>query len=346
VASGVAFPDKQHCELAYGVGNCVAGPDGTWVGNVLAPPKASPPATPPLVSFPDQQSCEVAFGAGNCIQGLYGDWFSTEAYQASGLSTLTQGTDWDPISWGKSALSDVTGVFGATERWVMKQIVTAASLIENDITKVWTWLYARFGGVENTISHLAGEINNLILKAPSYVVKGEAWLWNEVNPWIETAVSDVPGLVSTYLNDYNKWTNILDPYIQSALSVFARDVITPLRDEVKKLDPSLYNSVSSDWNQFKTHDLPKLKHDIADAQAVVHNAVYWIDHSGYDIKVLLDDCWEWLEELGKISYQAAKVSPGGLKTALPRAWTTAAAEPDTAAIDKVISWLEEELPNV
>jgi hypothetical protein len=210
------------------------------------------------------------------------------------------------------------------EKWILKQLVKLGSLIGNDITKVYGYLGSRLGGIENTISQLAGQVNNLVAEGGS----------------------DVVNTVENVGNTVNNWAALLDPYIADALSQFAKDVITPLRNDVKSLDPGLYNSVSSEWDHFKKYDLPGLKKDIADAKADAHKAVSFIDHSALDAIHLIDECWDWLEHLARHPVKEIEAIPAGLKAALPSAWTETAAEPATSEIDKVIDWLTKELPSV
>jgi hypothetical protein len=343
--TGVAFPDKQHCELAYGVGNCVAGPDGTWIGNVIAPPKPQLPAVPPLVSFPDQQSCEVAFGAGNCIQGLYGDWFSAEAYQASGLSSLTQGTDWDPISWAQSALSDLTGVFGPVERWVIKQIAKAASLIENDIDKVWTWLYARFGGIENTISHLAGEINSVVGSLGGDISKVLDSARHDIAAAVDAGVHKAESELSTVESEAVHLGHDAEHYTDTAIAAFEKDVLRPVENELRRLIHDAESEADHAWHVWYKDIWAPALHDLREAEHNAAKAVYFIDHSALDAIHLIDECWDWLLAFARNPIKELESMPGQVARALPGVWTLAANEPATSEIDKVIDWLNKELPN-
>ena len=344
--SGVAFPDKQHCELAYGPGNCVAGPDGTWIGNVVAPPKASSPPSPPLLAFPDQQSCEVAFGAGNCTETVNGDWYATAALATSTPSTLSPTTDWDPISWGKSAISDVTGFFGATEKWVIKQIAKAAGLVENDIAKVWSWLYARFGGVENTISHLAGEINSVIGGIPHDIASTLSELRHDIAADVDADVKaatrglgDVKSGLESILSDAER-------YADRGVADFKKDVIDPLERDLRRAIHDAESAADHAWHVWYSDIWAPAEHELAEARHDAAKAISFIDHSALDAIHLIDECWDWLERLAHNPLKSLEALPGELRTALPKAWTETAAEPDTAVIDKVVSWLEEELPNV
>ena len=72
---------------------------------------------------------------------------------------------------GPSLLKDATAPLSSIQKWVIKQLVRAAGLIENDIHKLAHAINSHLGGVENTLSFLAGQINNLADAAGSVKAK-------------------------------------------------------------------------------------------------------------------------------------------------------------------------------
>jgi hypothetical protein len=255
------------------------------------------------------------------------------------------GIDWNPLHLLKSLLKDATAPLSPIQKWVIKQLVRAGGLIENDIAKLARAVHSHLGGVENTLSFLAGQINNLAADAGKDVGVSISWLTSEVNTLVSDAVGSTVKGLGWLTNEIDNLETTVDPWISKALSTFARDVITPLSDEVKALDPSLYNGMANDWDHFKKYDLPTLRHDVHDAETGVGSALHWIDHEGHDIKVLLDGCWDWLVYLGKLSVEEAEHLPEQLKARLPSELTVASMKPDKALWDRMIAELREEIPS-
>src|SRR5208282_4882785 len=124
---------------------------------------------------------------------------------------------------------------GTIEKWVIRQIVKAASLIENDIAKVYGYIASRLGGVENTISHLAGQVNALADRAGKDLSGDVGKLGKDAEGWVADTEHYADSAVKTFERD------VLDPALRelrtaisdaekvskAALSTFERDVVKP-----------------------------------------------------------------------------------------------------------------------
>lgn len=276
------------------------------------------------LGFPDKQHCELAYGVGKCVQGEYGAWYLNALVPAKEASPAAPGIDWDPLSWGRSALSDIFGGAGTIEKWVIRQIVKAASLIENDIAKLYGYLGFRLGDVENTISHLAGQVNALA----------------------DRAGKDLSGDVGKLGKDAEGWVADAEHYADSAVKTFERDVLDPALRELRTAISDAEKASKAALSTFERDVVKPIEHDASEALHDANKAVSFIDHSALDAIHLIDECWDWLEHLARHPVKEIEAIPAGLKAALPSAWTETAAEPATSEIDKVIDWLTKELPSV
>ncbi len=275
-ATGLGFPDKRQCELAYGVGKCVQGEGGAWYLNALTPAKKPAPAAP--------------------------------------------GIDWDPLSWGKSALSDIFGGAGSIEKWVIKQIVKASSLIENDIAKVYGYIASRFGGIENTISHLAGQVNTLANRAGK----------------------DLTGDVGKLTKDAEGWVKDAENYADSALRVFERDVLDPALRELHTAVHDAEKVSTAALAAFERDVVKPIEHDAAEALHDAKKAVSFIDHSALDTIHIVDECWDWLEWMAKNPAKAIEELPSKLLPSL----TTTSLEAKGATVQGGFDGLVTELDKV
>ena len=278
-ATGLGFPDKQHCELAYGVGKCVQGEYGAWYLNALVPAKEPTPAAP--------------------------------------------GIDWDPLSWGKSALSDIFGGAGSIEKWVIKQIVKAASLIENDIAKVYGYVASRFGGIENTISHLAGQVNTLAGKAGRSLEGDVGKLGKDAEGWVKDA----------------------ENYADSALRVFERDVLDPALRKLHAAVSDAEKASKAALSAFERDVVKPIEHDAAEALHDAKKAVSFIDHSALDAIHIVDECWEWLEWMAKNPAKALEELPAKMLGQLTAAELEQKGATVTSGWSGLLADLERKFPD-
>jgi hypothetical protein len=280
--------------------------------------------TTPAFAFLDEQHCEVAYGAGNCFQATDGNWYAKSALVVAIAPTNAPGLDLNPISLVQSALNDLTGPISTVEKWILKQLVKLGSLIGNDITKVYSYLGSRLGGVENTISQLAGQVNALA----------------------DRAGKDLSGDVGKLSKDAEGWVADAEHYADSAVKAFERDVLDPALRDLRTAISDAEKVSKAALSTFERDVVKPIEHDASEALHDAKKAVSFIDHSALDAIHLIDECWDWLEHLALHPVKEIEAIPAGLKAALPSAWTEAAAAPATSEIDKVIDWLTKELPRV
>jgi hypothetical protein len=295
--------------------------------------------------FPDEATCELAYGKGNCVKGKDGGWYLNALDAANNLSPPAPGIDWDPISWGKSALSDITGVFGATERWVMKQIVKAASLIENDIAKVYGYIASRFGGVENTISHLAGEINSTIRGIPHDITSTLADLRHDIAADVDAAVSgikrgagDVEGGVKALEHD-------AEHYADTAIADFKRDVLDPLERDLRRAIHDATSEAEHAWHVWYKDIWAPALHDLREAEHDAHKAVYFIDHSALDAIHLIDETWDFLSWVAKNPLKALEAFPAKMLSELTAAKLESQGTTITSGWAGLTKELDKKFPN-
>ena len=135
--------------------------------------------------------------------------------------------DWNPIHWLKDALGDVKRPLDSIEKWVLKRIAQAGGLIENDIRKAANAVWSHFHDVGNTISHLAGQINNLAAAAGKDVGVSISWLTHEVDTLVGDAVGAAQKSLGALAKDAEGWLHDAESYADTALSTFDRDVLAP-----------------------------------------------------------------------------------------------------------------------
>ena len=133
--------------------------------------------------------------------------------------------DWNPIHWLKDALGDVKRPLDSIEKWVLKRIAQAGGLIENDIRKAANAVWSHFHDVGNTISHLAGQINNLAAAAGKDVGVSISWLTHEVDTLVGDAVGAAQKSLGALAKDAEGWLHDAESYADTALSTFDRDVL-------------------------------------------------------------------------------------------------------------------------
>ena len=156
--------------------------------------------------------------------------------------------DWDPISWLKSALGDVTGPLGKIEKWTLKQIAKAAALVENDDHKLSDYVDAHVGGIENTISHLAGQINNLAAGVGGDVAGAFDATRHEIVSLIDDALHPIESEVDALKRDVPGWAKDAEHYADDALKAFERDVLDPALKELRTAIHTAESDAEHAWH--------------------------------------------------------------------------------------------------
>jgi hypothetical protein len=253
--------------------------------------------------------------------------------------------DWNPIHWLKDALGDVKRPLDSIEKWVLKRIAQAGGLIENDIRKAANAVWSHFHDVGNTISHLAGEINNLADAAGKDVGVSISWLTHEVDTLVGDAVGAAQKSLGALAKDAEGWLHDAESYADSAVSTFDRDVLGPALSGIHRAIHDIEAAPDKVWHDWLKDVWGPTDKVIHTAEVDAHSALHWVEHEGHDIAVLLDKCWDWLVWLGEVPLDVAENLPEQFAKRLPSVLTEAAAKPDKALWDKVIDELERKLPH-
>jgi hypothetical protein len=253
--------------------------------------------------------------------------------------------DWNPIHWLKDALGDVKRPLDSIEKWVLKRIAQAGGLIENDIRKAANAVWSHFHDVGNTISHLAGQINNLAAAAGKDVGVSISWLTHEVDTLVGDAVGAAQKSLGALAKDAEGWLHDAESYADSAVSTFDRDVLGPALSGIHRAIHDIEAAPDKVWHDWLKDVWGPTDKVIHTAEVDAHSALHWVEHEGHDIQVLLDGCWDWLVYLGKLSVEEAEHLPEQLKARLPSELTVTSMAPDKALWDKMVDELRREVPS-
>ena len=254
--------------------------------------------------------------------------------------------DWNPIHWVKDALHDLKGdTLDPIHRWVLKRIAQAGGFIEDDIRKAASFVWSHFHDVGNTISHLAGQINNLLADVGGDATKLWKGARSDVEGWVSDAINTALSIGGVLWNDAKSWAKYANSYADSAVSTFDRDVLAPALSGLHTALKDIEAAPDKVWHDWLNDVWAPADHTLHTAEVDAHSALHWIEHEGHDIKVLLDGCWDWLVWLGEVPLDVAENLPEQFAKRLPSVLTEAAAKPDKALWDKVIDELERELPH-
>ena len=254
--------------------------------------------------------------------------------------------DWNPIHWVKDALHDLKGdTLDPIHRWVLKRIAQAGGFIEDDIRKAASFVWSHFHDVGNTISHLAGQINNLLADVGGDATKLWKGARSDVEGWVSDAINTALSIGGVLWNDAKSWAKDANSYADSAVSTFDRDVLAPALSGLHTALKDIEAAPDKVWHDWLNDVWAPADHTLHTAEVDAHSALHWIEHEGHDIKVLLDKCWDWLVWLGEVPMDVAENLPEQFAKRLPSVLTEAAAKPDKALWDKVIDELERELPH-
>ena len=254
--------------------------------------------------------------------------------------------DWNPIHWVKDALHDLKGdTLDPIHRWVLKRIAQAGGFIEDDIRKAASFVWSHFHDVGNTISHLAGQINNLLADVGGDATKLWKGARSDVEGWVSDAINTALSIGGVLWNDAKSWAKDANSYADSAVSTFDRDVLGPALSGIHRAIHDIEAAPDKVWHDWLKDVWGPTDKVIHTAEVDAHSALHWVEHEGHDIAVLLDGCWDWLVWLGEVPLDVAENLPEQFAKRLPSVLTEAAAKPDKALWDKVIDELERELPH-
>ena len=254
--------------------------------------------------------------------------------------------DWNPIHYLKVALHDLKGdTLDPIHRWVLKRIAQAGGFIEDDIRKAASFVWSHFHDVGNTISHLAGQINNLLADVGGDATKLWKGARSDVEGWVSDAINTALSIGGVLWNDAKSWAKDANSYADSAVSTFDRDVLGPALSGIHRAIHDIEAAPDKVWHDWLKDVWGPTDKVIHTAEVDAHSALHWVEHEGHDIAVLLDGCWDWLVWLGEVPLDVAENLPEQFAKRLPSVLTEAAAKPDKALWDKVIDELERELPH-
>jgi hypothetical protein len=248
----------------------------------------------PAFAFLDEEHCEVAFGKGNCFKATDGNWYAKSALLTEIAPSNAPTLDLNPVSLVKSALGDLSGPISTVEKWVLKQLVKLTSLVSTDLEKAK-------GYAESLLSPLSNALG---------------WLITEVHGWINEAIAPLKSTWDTVSNNVVGWLHDAAHYADDAINRFHRTVVDPLATLIQTDQHNLRSGADTTWQDFLNGPYAALHNVGHDAQRVAHDAEYWVDHAGHDMKVLLDGCWEWLEWLGKNSIHDVESLPAKMLSML------------------------------
>ena len=297
------------------------------------------------VGFPDEQTCEIAWGKGHCVKGKDDAWYLNALYAAKEASPKAPGIDWNPLSWGKSALSDVFGSTGNIEKWVIKQIVKAASLIENDVHKVYSYIASRFGGVENTISHLAGQINSVIGGIPHDIASTFAELRHDVASDVDAAVKEASKGMGSVEGGLKSIVHDAEHYADNAVSAFERDVLRPLEHDLRRAIADVDSEAKNSWHIWFKDIWGPADKMIHEAEHDAKKAISFIDHSALDAIHIVDECWDWLEWMAKNPAKALEELPPKALAELTKGKLSSEADTITSGWAGLTKELDKKFPN-
>ena len=253
--------------------------------------------------------------------------------------------DWNPIHWLKDALGDVKRPLDSIEKWVLKRIAQAGGLIENDIRKAANAVWSHFHDVGNTISHLAGQINNLAAAAGKDVGVSISWLTHEVDTLVGDAVGAAQKSLGALAKDAEGWLHDAESYADSAVSTFDRDVLGPALSGIHRAIHDIEAAPDKIWHDWLNDVWEPTDKVIHTAEVDAHSALHWVEHEGHDIKVLLDGCWDWLEWLGASSIHDVEELPRTLLDALTPAKLEKHAEEVTSGWAHLADELDKVFPD-
>ena len=254
--------------------------------------------------------------------------------------------DWNPIHYLKVALHDLKGdTLDPIHKWVLKRIAQAGGFIESDLRKAAGSVWSHFHDVGNTISNLAGQINNLLADVGGDATK----LWNgarsDVEGWVGDAINTALSIGGVLWNDAKSWAKDANSYADTALSTFDRDVLAPAISGLHTALKDIEAAPDKIWHDWLNDVWAPADHTLHTAEVDAHSALHWIEHEGHDIQVLLDGCCDWLVYLGKLSVEEAEHLPEQLKARLPSELTVTSMAPDKALWDKMVDELRREVPS-
>jgi hypothetical protein len=253
--------------------------------------------------------------------------------------------DWNPIHWLKDALGDVKRPLDSIEKWVLKRIAQAGGLIENDIRKAANAVWSHFHDVGNTISHLAGQINNLAAAAGKDVGVSISWLTHEVDTLVGDAVGAAQKSLGALAKDAEGWLHDAESYADSAVSTFDRDVLGPALSGIHRAIHDIEAAPDKVWHDWLKDVWGPTDKVIHTAEVDAHSALHWVEHEGHDIAVLLDGCWDWLVWLGASSIHDVEELPRTLLDALTPAKLEKHAEEVTSGWAHLADELDKVFPD-
>jgi hypothetical protein len=296
-------------------------------------------------AYESEIACELYNGAGNCWQAADGRWYPVGALGTFLAPVNQPSTNWNPISWAESALSDLTEPVSVPIRWIIKQIVKLGSLISNDIEKVYGYLASRFGGVENTISHLAGQINSVVGTVGGDIDRALTSLRHDVAADVDAAVKpiarglgDAEAGVGSILRD-------AEHYADTAVADFHRDVLTPAVNDINTALDDAQKVSAWVWQTFVPQAIAPVVHDASEAHVAASKAIYWIDHGGMDAVHLVEKCWDFLEWVAVNPIRALEELPAKLLPSLTTSVLEGKGTTVLGGFDGLVSELDKVYPD-
>jgi len=254
--------------------------------------------------------------------------------------------DWNPIHWVKDALHDLkSDTLDPIEKWVLKRIAQAGGFIEDDIRKAASFVWSHFHDVGNTISHLAGQINNLLADVGGDATKLWKGARSDVEGWVSDAINTALSIGGVLWNDAKSWAKDANSYADTAVSTFDRDVLAPALSGLHTALKDIEAAPDKVWHDWLNDVWAPADHTLHTAEVDAHSALHWIEHEGHDIKVLLDGCWDWLEWLGASSIHDVEELPRTLLDALTPAKLEKHAEEVTSGWAHLADELDKVFPD-
>lgn len=255
--------------------------------------------------------------------GLYSEWWNPTTWW-SGVSSLTSNVVTTIESWVQTAIHLAMSAFDAALQITISGLESTLTWAEGIASTAWNWGNEALGWIAQSTNIIWGAIGTF---------------WDAT--WRDVVVPFVDGLVNVVQAGINAVSDFANQ-VESALSWWVDQVITPLWDWFQSINDWVANELQNAWNYWWANVIAPVFNEVAWLWDQGTNLFAWILATAIPWVQALIEMGDWVLWFGEHPIAAIEQLGGDLETTMVNGWVHSMLNADSG----LASGLEHDLVQV
>ena len=215
-------------------------------------------------------------------------------------------SNWNPLSWVKSALGSAGKIASDIKNWVTKVVREAVDTIDKELRLGLNLAHKDLNDVWGGVEKLAREVERITDAAGGRIAKVFDSVEHDITTAVKAAVSGLTRAGSIIWDHADNLFHDAERDAKADVSWAEKHVIDPAVHDLEHGLTDAEKAAKAAVNDLYHDFVLKALHDADKAWAKAESIGTWLDHSGYDAVKLVESCWDFLESVANHPANAAK----------------------------------------